>query len=176
MPATSFRIEPLAKRHDRSSFSCGRQELDEYLQTQAGQEMRRRVAAVYVLTEGVDSTVLGYYTLSAHTVDASKLPQDWARKLPRYPALPATLIGRLAVDRTTQGQGHGVKLVFDALRRAYSNSSEVGSAAIVVDALDDQAKRFYLKVGFEALLDTPRRLFLPMSSIQQLVPDRLAAP
>ena len=99
-------IEPLAKRHDRAAFSCGLPELDRYLARQAGQDVRRRIARVFVCTADEADTVLGFYTLSALSINLASLPEQLSRKLPRLP-VPCALIGRLAVDRSAHGRGLG---------------------------------------------------------------------
>ncbi len=91
------------------------------------------------------------------------------KKLPKYPSLPATLIGRLAVDKTIQGEGVGEKLLVDALIRAYQHSQDIGSIAIVVDAIDEQAKRFYLHYDFLAFDGYDQKLFLPMVEVKKLL-------
>jgi GNAT superfamily N-acetyltransferase len=163
-----YRIEALDKRHDRSRFFCGAESLDRYLREQAGQDARRRVAAPFVLCKGKNSAVLGYYTLSALSVHVGAWPEDVARKLPKYPFVPATLVGRLAVDRTLRGKGAGEHLLMDALRRALAASRDVASVAVVVDAKDDSAVSFYGRYGFIRFLDQPNRLFLPMAVIEKL--------
>ena len=104
---TGYRVGALTKQHDRSGFSCGIEPLDRYLREQAGQDARKRVAAPFVLCERTSNAVLGYYTLSALSIDVGAWPEDVARKLPRYPVVPATLLGRLAVDRRLRGKGMG---------------------------------------------------------------------
>lgn len=89
-----------------------------------------------------------------------------ARKLPRYPLLPATLLGRLAVDRRHQGKGYGRFMLADALFRAYR--SEIASFAVIVDAKDENARRFYQRESFLPFPDLPIKLFLPMADIAQL--------
>jgi hypothetical protein len=106
-PVTPYRIDPLGKGHDRSSFTCGSEPLDRYLQQQASQDAAKRVAAPFVLIEPPASTLLGYYTLSASVITADALPADLAKKLPRYPQLPVTLLGRLAVNQSHKGNGLG---------------------------------------------------------------------
>jgi hypothetical protein len=91
---TGCRVEALGKQHDRKSFSCGVERLDRYIKEQAGQDARKRVAAAFVLCENTGNAVLGYYTLSALGIDVGAWPADVARKLPRYPGVPATLLGR----------------------------------------------------------------------------------
>ena len=157
-------IEPLGKRHDRAAFSCGLPELDRYLARQAGQDVRRRIARVFVCTvEGTD-TVLGFYTLSALAVDLSSLPEELSRKLPRHP-VPCALIGRLAVDQSVRGHGLGRMLLVDAIKRTMGVSDILAIHAVIVDAKNNVAKRFYEAFGFTPMQDDPMRLFLPLGSI-----------
>ena len=165
---TPYRIEALDKQHDRSGFTCGSEPLDTYLRTQAGQDTRKRVAATCVLCEGTSHTVLGFYTLSALSVDIGSWPEDVANKLPRYPVVPATLLGRLAIDRQVQGKGAGEHLLMDALHRSWQASRQVASVAVVVDAKDSRAVEFYTRYEFIPFDDLPIRLFLPMRVIEQL--------
>ncbi len=109
----------------------------------------------------------GYYTLSSHSIDLGELPAHVARKLPRYPLVPATLLGRLAVDRRYKGQELGERLLVDALRRALTQSAQI-AAAVTVDAIDDPAARFYGHFGFIPFPDRPDRLFLLMKTIAAL--------
>jgi predicted GNAT family N-acyltransferase len=97
---------------------------------------------------------------------ADELPADLTRKLPRYPLMPATLLGRLAVDQKRRGEGWGRYMLIDALRRAAQ--SESASFAVVVDAKDESAAHFYHKEGFAPFPSQPRRLFLPMATIAKL--------
>jgi len=159
------RVEPLGAQHVRSGFSCGVEALDRYFRTQAGQDARKHVAAPFVLV-GADGGVVGYYTLSATSVPVDALPREVTRKLPRYPLLPATLLGRLAVDRRCRGQGYGRFLLADALFR--SVTSEIASFAVVVDAKDDDARRFYERESFLVFPDHPLKLFRPMADLAEL--------
>lgn len=165
-----YRVEALGQQHDRSGFSCGNEPLDHYLRAQVGQDARKRVAAPFVLCEGERDTVLGYYTLSAISVDIGEWPENVARKLPRYPIVPATLLGRLAIDRRFQGQGAGEYLLMDALHRSLRASRQVASLAVIVDAKDERAVAFYRRYEFLPFVDQPTRLFLPMSVIEKLFP------
>jgi predicted GNAT family N-acyltransferase len=164
---TDYRVEPLGKQHNRSAFSCGVEPLDRYLRQQAGQDARKRVAAPFVLCQGTSREVVGYYTLSALSVDVGEWPADLAKKLPRYPLVPATLLGRLAVDTRLRGRGAGEHLLMDALRRVLEASRDVASVAVVVDTKDDSAVSFYERYGFIRFVDQPRRLFLPMAVIER---------
>ena len=162
-------VEPLGRQHDRASFSCGNPALDQYLKQLARQDARRHVAAPFVLVpEPGDKTILGYYTLSSFAVDLSDLPQDVARKLPAYPNVPVTLLGRLAVDQRHAGQGLGEFLLIDALHRAFTQSSQIAAVAVVVDAIDASAVRFYKHFNFIPFPDRQNRLFLPMQTIAVL--------
>jgi len=113
-----------------------------------------------------DKTIGGYYTLSSTAVDLTELPAELVRKLPRYPLVPATLVGRLAVDRRQQGKGYGRFLLADALYRAAR--SEIASFAVIVDAKDENARRFYERESFLPLQDQPMKLFRPMADIEAL--------
>ncbi len=113
-----------------------------------------------------DGMIGGYYTLSATAVKLADLPDQTARRLPRYPLIPATLLGRLAVDRRFQGKGYGRFLLADALRRVAHN--EIASFAVVVDAKDEAARRFYERESFLPFADQPMKLFRPVADIKQL--------
>lgn len=162
---TAPRVEALGSHHDRSGFESGVEPLDRYFRTQAGQDARKNLAAPFVLLLA-DGTAAGYYTLSSSAVRLAELPEHTARKLPRYPLVPATLLGRLAVDRRQQGRGYGRFLLADALCRAAR--SEIASFAVIVDAKDDGARRFYEREGFLPLLDQRMKLFRPMADIRKL--------
>lgn len=162
-------VEPLARKHDRAAFSCGNEILDHYLKELAGQDARRRVAAPFILVAKIaPQSILGYYTLSSFGIDLAELPADVAKKLPAYPVVPGTLLGRLAVDRRYRGQGVGEFLLMDALRRSLVQSSQIAAVAVVVDAIDEPAMRFYKHFNFFPLPDRPNRLFLPMKTIADL--------
>ena len=171
MPSREFQVQLLGPRHDRAAFSCGVAPLDNYLKRQARQDIAKRVAVVLVLSPD-GKTIAGYYTLSQYSVELGTVPQDVARRLPKYPNVPATLIGRLAVSTAFRGQGLGEILLMDALHRSLTQSRQVAPAAVIVDAKDDQAMRFYRKYGFLELPNIPRRLFLPMATIEQLFPGQ----
>ena len=170
-PATPYRIEALGKNHDRTAFDCGSAALDRYLRQQARQDAEKNVAAPFVLTAPPDLRVLGYYTLSASLVNASELPDTLAKKLPRYPQLPVTLLGRLAVDESMKGQGVGQFLLLDALRRSVEAAANIAAMAVVVDAKDDAAEAFYRHFSFLPLHQQPRRLFMPMKTVAGLFDD-----
>ena len=160
-----MRVEVLGPQHDRASFDSGVEPLDRYFRTQAGQDARKNMAAPFVLVLP-DGAVAGYYTLSSTAVNVGDWPAATVRKLPRYPVIPATLLGRLAVDRRYQGNGYGRFLLADALFR--SVRSEIASFAIIVEAKDENARRFYERESFLPFPDQPLKLFRPMADIAEL--------
>jgi len=162
LPSADLQIVLLAEEHDRGDFSCGVDSLDRYLKTQAGQDVRRKANAVFVLSErGEPSCILGYYTLCAMTICQGEVPENARKFVPRYPLVSATLIGRLAVAKQWHGQHLGAVLLADALRRAFESAGTVGSSMLIVDALDEAAAGFYAAHGFVRLPDQ-LRLVLPM--------------
>lgn len=160
-----MRIVPLEDVHDRAKFESGVEPLDRYLKTQAGQDVRKRVASCFVLTEN-SQKALAFYTLAATSIALADLPATMAKKLPRYPTVPATLMGRLAVDHREQGRRLGEHMLMDAFSRALR--SDIATYAFVVDAKDESAERFYKAYQFLPLLASGRRLFIPMAEIAKL--------
>lgn len=156
----------LGKQHDRLSFSCGIPELDKYIKEQVSQDMKRMVAKVYVAA--VENKVIGFFTLSASSISIEHLPTDIAKKLPKY-TIPATLIGRLAVDHSFQRKGVGEALMIDAIKRTRIIGSAIGVHSLVVDAKNDTAKSFYKHFGFKELANLDMRLFLPLHTISNLL-------
>lgn len=156
-------IEPLGARHDRSAFSCGQPDLDDWFRHRARQDDKRNVARVFVAVDD-DLGVIGFYSLSAFTLSIHDLPPEIARKLPRYDAIPAALIGRLARDGRARGQGLGELLLADAIRRVLGADRSLAVFVIVVDAKDDRAVQFYKAFGFQAFPLRPKRLFLPTAT------------
>ena len=167
----AVQIEPLNPEQERAAFSCGQPALDRYLSQQAGQDLRNRVAAVFVLRRADDPAILGYYTLSASVIDPGELPAAVRKRLPKYPALPAVLLGRLAVALREQGRGWGKVLLLDALQRSLRYHEQIAAMAVVVHAKDDAAKAFYERFGFVEFLEHPQHLYLLLKDIEQLFPS-----
>jgi GNAT superfamily N-acetyltransferase len=158
-------IVVLGALRDRAGFTCGVESLDRYLRTQAGQDVRRKANAVFVLSaEDAPERVLGYYTLCATSISHSAAPEVARKHIPRYPLISCTLIGRLAIAKDRQGKGLGSILLADALQRAFKSASSVGSCMVVVDALDEAAADFYAAHSFVRLPDS-LRLVLPMLQV-----------
>lgn len=141
-------LEPLNAGHDRASFACGETALDQYLKTQAGQDLRRGFASVIVGVKRGSSDICVYYTLSAASVDLTSLPESLRNKLPRYGQVPAVLLGRLAVTLDAQGQGLGALLLADAVKR--STHSGLGWAVLMIKAKHERAAAFYQHFGFRS--------------------------
>jgi predicted GNAT family N-acyltransferase len=172
IPSPQFRdIEPLGAKHDnlRAAFLCGSELLDRYLKQQASQDVRKRAAVPYVLVSN-NNRIAGYYTLSSDNIRVDDLPPELVKqlKLPRYPVLGATLVGRLARDLSFRGQGVGELLLIDALKVSLAISRKIASVAVIVDAKDDNAYRFYTEFGFIAFPETLNRMFMPMQTVEKL--------
>lgn len=166
----SLSIELLnSKKHDRSSFTCGVDSLDDYIKTRASQELKKRVSTPYVLTDSPELQVLGYYCLSSYSIASTELDESIAKKLPRYPLLPAIMLGRLAVDSGYQGKGYGDLLVADALKRSLELSKQLASLAVVVDAINQGAAIFYQRHGFIEFPDDPMKLYLSVETIEKSI-------
>ena len=165
----ALRVEILASRHQRIDFSCGVAALDRYFHQLVTQDIRRRLSNCFVAIDPVGA-IVGYYTFAAAGIPLTELPPELARRLPRYPSIPAALIGRLAVDRRFHGEGVGGLLVVDAISRAISAAPAI--YALIVEAKDDRALGFYRHLGFQPFIGRPMTLFLPLAEAAQ----RLAGP
>jgi ribosomal protein S18 acetylase RimI-like enzyme len=163
MSSAPYRVLPFESEQERRTFVSNSDALNRYFQQQVTQDVRRRVAACFVALDG-EQRVAGYYTLAGTSVLLAELPGATAKKLPRYPSVPAIRMGRLAVDQAFKGQGLGGALLADALERAAR--SELSAFALVVDAKDETAAAFYAHHGFIALPDTPLTLFLPLATVR----------
>ncbi|MBU2285982.1 MAG: GNAT family N-acetyltransferase [Gammaproteobacteria bacterium] len=169
--ALDLRVEHIVALHkalDRQAFDCGNDELNRYVREQARQDAAKRVAAPFVLTQPDSSAIIGFYTLSASIIPVPELPPELMNRLPRYAQLPVTLLGRLAVDRRFGGQGAGEFLLVDALRRSLNGAQQIAAMAVIVEAKDADAERFYRHFDFIPFQRTPRRLFLAMSQVAKL--------
>jgi GNAT superfamily N-acetyltransferase len=160
-------IEPLGN-HDRAAFSCGVVALDQWFRFRAGQDEKRNVARVFVAIDDRRG-IVGFYSLSSFTLAIADLPPEHAKRLPRYDAIPAALIGRLARDEKVRGEGVGDLLLADAVRRVIGASRSLAVFAIVVEATDEKAAAFYRNFGFAPFPNRPFRLFMPSSEAAEAV-------
>uniref|UniRef100_Q07RT0 GCN5-related N-acetyltransferase n=1 Tax=Rhodopseudomonas palustris (strain BisA53) TaxID=316055 RepID=Q07RT0_RHOP5 len=164
-----FRIEALAATHDRQNFSSGVEPLDRYLRELANQDIKRRVSNCFVALDDAD-VIAGYYTFAATSLPLMELPADLTKRLPRYPLLPAGLIGRLAIDGRFQRCGLGGALIMDAAARAARADPAI--YALIVDAKDDPAIAFYEHCQFRRFATRPQSLFLPLATALQALRAR----
>ena len=160
--------ENLNSNHRKKEFSCGKDMLDDYLHKQANQDIKRKLSACFVLNDQETNLLNGYYTLANNSLPHELIPTEFQKNLPNsYKSIPTTLLGRLAIDSRFQRQGIGKLLLIDALKRSYEISKSIGSFAVVVDPIDEDAERFYDKYGFIKLPDSGK-MFLPMNTIKTL--------
>jgi GNAT superfamily N-acetyltransferase len=159
-------VEPLdSRRHKSEGFECGQPNLDRWLRTYAGQSQRRDVARTFVVVDQ-EWRVVGYYTLVAAEVEHGAASPAVLAGVSRHFPIPVCLIARLAVDKRWQGRGLGRDLLRDAMRRALAASEQIGMRAVVVDAIDEEAARFYRRRGFEAATDDGLMLMVPITVVR----------
>lgn len=159
----------LLDQHDRAAFTSGNDRIDMYFRQIVSQDIKRKYAACYVLVERANSRVAGFYTLSAHAIPLTDVPADVAKKLPRYPSVPAVLIGWMGRSVEHRGQHVGTLLLADAIHRLVH--SGVGAHALCADAIDDDAAAFYRKHQFKPLVSRDHSYFLPMKTAMTLFSD-----
>lgn len=160
-------VEELASDHERSGFSCGHESLDEFLRRYAGQNQKTGVSRTFVALRAGERVVRGYYSLAAGAVALADLREEQRKRLPKYP-VPVAHLGRLAVDRGSQGQGLGEFLLIDALRRIEGAAESIGIHAVEVVAIDEAARGFYLKYGFAEMRDDPHHLYVSLKVVRKL--------
>jgi GNAT superfamily N-acetyltransferase len=169
---TRFRFEKLSRSHERRQFSCGTDSLDRYFHNTAGQDVRRHISAVHVMYDTEVARIAGFYTLSATSIRHDEIPRPLDEGLPPYDAIPAFLLGRLAIDLQYRGQGLGSILLADALHRSLRVSEQIGAMSVVVDAIDERARGFYRHHGFESMVGLERRLLIPMKHVERRTEGR----
>lgn len=150
--------------HDRSAFRCGKEPLDRWLREFAGNAVRRGTARTYVLCDEGGTVVIGYYTLSAFSLDSAKAPTVLT-KGSRIP-VPCVLLGQLAVDERHHGQGVGSELLVSAMYLATVAAAAIGVRAFVVHAMDVDAAGYYQAKGFRLLAEGEMTFFLPMTDVR----------
>jgi len=161
-------IELLDKKHNRKDFDCGKELLNNYLKNQAGQDVKRKLSACFVLIDKETTIVKGYYTLSNNSIPLINFSEQIQKRLPKsYTSIPTTLLGRLAIDTKYQGMGIGRILLIDALKRSYGISKEIGSFGVIVDPIDKDAERFYEKYDFIKLPDS-EKMFIATQTLKEL--------
>ena len=169
MAGPRFAVVPLDRDADRAAFECEVEALDRYFRHQVNQDIKRRVTACFTAVDA-DGRIAGYYTLASASILLTDLAEPLAKKLPRYPSVPAVRMGRLAVDRRFKGLGLGAALVTDALHR--SASAEIAAYAMVVDAKDQAAAAIYAHHGFSATVANPLFLYLQLAGVKEWIKGR----
>ena len=165
----ALQIEPFnSKHHNRSAFKCEVESLDRYLRFTANQDLKKKIATVFVLVDSPNNNIIAYYTLSSYIVEITELDNSLVKRLPRYPLLPATLLGRLAVDRNYRGRRLGELMLVDALRKSLMATEKVASLAVIAEAIDEKAVLFYRKYGFRSFSGNTMKLYMTMQSIKEL--------
>jgi len=163
MTALRWEEAPLAKRHDRAAFDCGDADLNLYLQKYARQNHESGGAKCFVAAPAAaPARILGFYTLSPASLEYARTPALAKKGLARY-EVPAFRLGRLAVDKTVQGRGLGGALLLRAVDRCIRVAQDVGGVALLIDAKNDRAARWYESYGALRLDDAPLSLVLPLA-------------
>lgn len=160
---SGLKIESFSKEFKRDCFGSESELLNQYLKTQVSQDIKRRITSCFLAVNS-EQTVVGYYTLASTSLSLSDLPITLQRKLPRYPTVPAVLLGRLAVDKRVKGLGLGQALLGNALKRVLR--ADIAAYALIVEAKDESAVNFYRKFGFIDFENEARKLFFPLDRVR----------
>jgi len=164
-----WREEPIGRHHDRDGFDCGAPDLNEYIRRYARQNHQSGGAKTFVAVAPPEpARVMGFYSISPGAIAFARVPAILTRRLGRY-EVPVFRLGRLAVDRSMQGQGLGGDLLLAAGARALAVAAEVGGVALAIDAKDENAARWYERFGALPLLDDPLKLILPLDTIAEAI-------
>lgn len=154
-----MRVERLGEHHDQSGFQRGNTALDHWFAEHALTAQRQDTARTFVLVDD-DERVVGYDSLTMGSVEQASAPRRLVRGLPKCP-VPIVLLARLAIDRSAQGKGLGMSLLFEALHRAALAAEHAAARLIAVDPIDDAARAFYQRWGFRPVEgDSGGRLFV----------------
>jgi hypothetical protein len=154
----------LDETHEVTTFSCGKPEMDTWLRRHALKNQDLNATRTYVTCDA--KAVRGYFSLAPSSVEFRNVPPRFQEGLARYP-VPVILLARLAVDQRLQNRRIGESLLFDALERSLLASQAIGGVAVVVDALDDDARRFYEKYDLEQSPTNPKQLLILMTDVAQ---------
>lgn len=178
----AYIIEPFdPKKHDRTAFCCGVQQVDNYFRLTAKKLSTKNNIKLFVMT-GEAGGIIGFYAINAHSVEYTELPKAYARDRPSHGNIPAAYISMIGRDQRYSGEGFGSLLLVDALRRVGRAADSLGIALVMLDVLDcgDQErvarrKALYQGFGFTSLPSNPLRLFLPMATVRTLVAETEAS-
>lgn len=176
--ATEFTIEPFdPDRHDRSGFTCGVEQVDNYFKKTASKLNKADNVRLYVMISD-SGDIAGFYAINAHAVDYAELPKRYARTRPGHGSIPAAYISMIGRSTDYRGRGVGGDLLIDALRTIAQASEQIGLSIVMLDVLDcgdaertENRKALYEAYGFQALESDPLRLYLPMATVRKLFED-----
>ena len=161
-------IEVLSKKHAQTSFNCGDSDLNYFLQKIARQHINKGISKTFVLIDQNNPTeIIAYMTLVVCEVFAENIPHQWKKKYPQK--IPTAKLARLAVSLKAQRKGYGKLLLIDAMQKTLNVSRAMGVAGLFVDAKHIEAKNYYSQFGFIALPDQLENLFLPLSTLADLL-------
>jgi predicted N-acetyltransferase YhbS len=161
-----WRVDLLAKSHNRKTFQSGQEQVDGWLKRPALQSQKKHLSSTKVLLDE-ESRIIGYYTLASSQVDLSDLPIDVAKSLPQR-QLPVAVLAWLGVDSTAQGRGIGSRLLATSLRDCHEASQTFAFIAVILDCVDAPSKAFYQRFDFAELPGYPMRLYLPFKLLEKL--------
>ncbi len=175
-----FRIAPFDPQgHDRAAFSCGLDQIDNFLKRTARKHQKGDFTRVWVAVRPAERRVLGYYAINAHAIETGDLPEALRKRAPRHGQVGAAYLSMIAVDVAARGQGLGRILLADALKRVAAVSGDIGIFAVVLDVLDDgdahameRRRRFYQAFGLVPFPSQPLRMFLPVQTIRDSLTTR----
>jgi ribosomal protein S18 acetylase RimI-like enzyme len=171
-------IEPFdSGKHDRTAFSCGVEQVDNYFRKTANKLAKADNIRLYVMV-APDGALIGFYSINAHAVDYRELPDKFARTRPSHGRIPAAYISMIGRDRRFRGHGYGSDLLVDALKRIAQAADALGIAVVMLDVLDcgdpervARRKALYEGFGFTPLASDPLRMFLPLATVRALLAE-----
>ncbi|MEF3698249.1 GNAT family N-acetyltransferase [Desulfolutivibrio sp.] len=162
-------IEPLDSKHKRAAFSCGETRIDNYIRHSAANHAKNDFVKVYVASKTDSDIVIGYYVLGPHAIDATSLPPEFIKKLPKWPLISAIYLSMIAVDNSCQGKGLGSFLIADAFERCIQAADIIGGYFIVLDAINEKAARLYRRCGFIELSSPPLRMIVSAKKVRGMI-------
>lgn len=162
-------IEPLDSKHNRAAFSCGETHIDNYIRYSAGKHAKNDFVKVYVASKKDSDVVIGYYALGPHAIDATSLPPEFIKKIPKWPLISAIYISMVGVDNSCQGKGLGSFLIADAFKRCIQAAGIIGGHFVVLDAINEKAARLYRRCGFVELPSQPLRMLVSVNSVRKMI-------
>ena len=163
------------EKHDRTAFSCGVEQVDNYFRKTANKLAKADNVRLYAMV-APDGSVIGFHAINAHSIRYDELPAKYARARPGHGNIPAAYISMIGRDTRYRGKGYGADLLVDALRRIARAADSVGVAVVMLDVLDcgdaekvAQRRALYQQFGFSPLASNELRMYLPIATVQELI-------